>query len=289
MNELIKRSLTGILFIAVILGTVHIHPAAFAGVLLVFAVLALREFYGLAGKGRTGRAASNSKAKIHAEMGRSYVVTGLAAGTIVFLLVVVRMAFVPVNELLWGIPAALALIPVAALLDRDHAGRNLLLTCTGIAYVIGPFSLLFLMLYPVHAGTDYETGLVTGFFVIQWTYDTGAYVTGRAIGRHSLAPVLSPAKTWEGLGGGVLWAAIAAFLIARWSELLTQWDWFAVCAIIIAAGTFGDLFESALKRKAGIKESGTILPGHGGVLDRFDSVLFSVPAVTIYYLIRSLN
>ena len=100
-----------------------------------------------------------------------------------------------------------------------------------------------------------------------------------------MAPVISPGKTWEGFAGGLLTAALACYFTAKHFEVFSRVDWLVVLVLVIGTGTLGDLFESRLKRKAGVKDSGNILPGHGGVLDRFDSVFFAVPAVTIFFII----
>lgn len=120
-----------------------------------------------------------------------------------------------------------------------------------------------------------------GFMLLLWTNDTGAYLVGKAIGRRKLMPSVSPGKTWEGFFGGAVAALAVAWLIANeWSVLsLTGWLIAAACTTI--AGTAGDLFESALKRKAGVKDSGRIMPGHGGALDRFDGYLLAAPVMML--------
>lgn len=125
--------------------------------------------------------------------------------------------------------------------------------------------------------------LIFGLLLLTWAADTGAYLVGTLCGRHPLAPRISPKKTMEGLAGGLFGAMMAAFL-ARW-WFLPDWssmDCVVVSALLTGAGLWGDLAESAIKRSAGVKDSGGVLPGHGGMLDRLDSLLFAAPAFYYY-------
>jgi len=128
------------------------------------------------------------------------------------------------------------------------------------------------------------TGLLLFTFALIWINDTGAYFTGVTFGKHPLAPHISPKKSVEGLIGGVSATVIAA-IVARhyWMHSVSLLDVVIIALGVSIVGTLGDLVESAFKRDSGIKDSGTILPGHGGVLDRFDSLLFAVPFVYWYY------
>ncbi len=131
---------------------------------------------------------------------------------------------------------------------------------------------------------QYDAVLPLGWFVLLWTNDTAAYIFGRTLGRHKLAPSISPGKTWEGWAGGALATMAVAYCIMGlddgWAGLPPA-QWAGLGAVVSVFGPIGDLMESALKRKAGIKDSGTILPGHGGVLDRFDSHFISAPIAAI--------
>ena len=127
---------------------------------------------------------------------------------------------------------------------------------------------------------DYQAPL--GFFVILWINDSGAYFSGRAFGKHKLYPAISPNKTWEGLIGGMLLSLIAGAVISHWFDSLSLSQWLVVSAIIAVLANVGDLFESHLKRIAGVKDSGQLIPGHGGSLDRFDGLLIALPVVYVY-------
>jgi phosphatidate cytidylyltransferase len=125
--------------------------------------------------------------------------------------------------------------------------------------------------------------LIFGLFLITWAADTGAYYVGTSVGRHKLAPSISPNKTVEGAAGGLMAATLTAFLVQAWFlPSLTVVDCLAVACLLTVAGLLGDLAESAMKRGAGVKDSGSIIPGHGGMLDRLDSLLFTAPAFYYY-------
>ena len=131
-------------------------------------------------------------------------------------------------------------------------------------------------------GEAYDPRLPLGWFALMWTNDSGAYIAGRSFGKHKLAPQISPGKTWEGWAGGLLFTVALGWYL--------QGSLGLECGLMLAAvvsllGPLGDLAESFLKRKAGIKDSGHVLPGHGGVLDRFDSHLFSAPVAALFLLI----
>jgi phosphatidate cytidylyltransferase len=125
--------------------------------------------------------------------------------------------------------------------------------------------------------------LVLGLFVVIWIYDTGAYLVGTLFGKHKLFERISPKKTWEGaIGGGLISVLISTFVLSKYLPVLSIWQWAIGAILIVVFGTFGDLSESLLKRSAGVKDSGNILPGHGGILDRFDSALSASVVFWLY-------
>lgn len=133
-----------------------------------------------------------------------------------------------------------------------------------------------------HPGIIFSPGIIIGFFILIWANDTGAYLTGMTLGRHKLMMRISPKKTWEGFIGGILIASLVAWFISDWLSVMDKIHWIIISLIISVAGTYGDLIESMLKRSSGVKDSGTILPGHGGFLDRFDSTIISFPLVYLF-------
>jgi len=157
-------------------------------------------------------------------------------------------------------------------------------------YIALPFSLLNVLAFrSVGFDIQYTYLIPLSVFVFLWINDTGAYLCGSLFGKHKLFPRISPGKSWEGsIGGGILVIAIAVliwYLTERYqvNELsLSAFEWAGLGLTVVIFGTWGDLIESLLKRTLGIKDSGTILPGHGGMLDRFDSSLLAIPAAVVY-------
>ena len=148
-----------------------------------------------------------------------------------------------------------------------------------------PLALLNLYLNPMLIPAFHTPWYVLGLFLILWTHDTFAYLSGIMFGKHPLAPKVSPKKSVEGSIGGLGFAIVAAYIISIFSPELNLWLWLIIALIIAFFGTLGDLAESLLKRKAGVKDSGGFFPGHGGILDRFDSIFFVSPIVLILILL----
>jgi len=169
---------------------------------------------------------------------------------------------------------------------RSEPFHHIAVTILGNTYVALPFSLMnYLVFIPGSEG--YNPAPVLAFFFLLWSFDTGAYLAGITVGRHLLWPTVSPKKTWEGIIGGLMFAALTAVLIDKYLLPSTVWSWLVSAVIIGVAGTFGDLTESALKRSLGLKDSGNILPGHGGMLDRFDSTLMAFPVYFAWYMLSN--
>ncbi len=158
-------------------------------------------------------------------------------------------------------------------------------TLFALLYVFIPFISLTIIgfegLFTNKLGIENGKYILLGFFIILWTSDSMAYVTGKLIGKNKIAPAISPGKTWEGVIGGLVFSLLAGFLISFFTESSLNL-WLGMASIISIFGFLGDLSESMLKRKAGVKDSGSLLPGHGGVLDRFDGIVFSAPIVICY-------
>jgi phosphatidate cytidylyltransferase len=164
-------------------------------------------------------------------------------------------------------------------------------------YIALPFSCLAILAFRGYADTGmvvYNMLLPVSIFVFLWINDTGAYCTGSLLGRHKLFPRVSPGKSWEGSVGGAVLVLLVAVLMSYIDENnllssfgcmptgLSLFEWMGLGLIVVIFGTLGDLVESLFKRTLGIKDSGNILPGHGGMLDRFDSSLMAIPAAVVY-------
>lgn len=149
----------------------------------------------------------------------------------------------------------------------------------GISYVALPFTLMNIIVFN-HG--DYSFQILLGLLVIIWASDTGAYFTGSAFGKTKLFERISPKKSWEGSIGGAVIAVGFAILLSRFYTDLSLYEWIIISIIVVVAGTYGDLVESLFKRSMSIKDSGNIIPGHGGFLDRFDSLILSVPFIVVF-------
>ena len=155
-------------------------------------------------------------------------------------------------------------------------------------YAALPFAMLNIL--ATFGGAGYNYIMPLSIFIFLWCSDSGAYFVGSAIGRRKLFERISPKKSWEGsIGGGVL-ALVAAYILSIYHPMLGTWEWMGMAIVVVVTGTWGDLIESCMKREMGIKDSGNILPGHGGILDRFDSAMLAIPSVAVYlYLLEAFN
>ncbi len=276
MNELLKRILTAIVFGTLVIGSLLIHPALFALVLIGFIIAGSFEWIRITG----------------------YLGHSLKTA---FLIIIAVWLFAPVVLIASGldtmaVPVFLSLLlilPVAAIAEiyrnKPSAVLNLMVLGSGVLYYVVPLAILVMMTQPEFAMFQQDGNILPLFlFIVIWTYDTFAYFIGSLIGRHKLFERLSPKKTWEGMIGGMLiTTALMVFVFPLLISLPLGFI-FAGTILIIIAATYGDLFESLLKRKAGLKDSGTIFPGHGGVLDRFDSVFFAAPVFLVFCLIYAM-
>lgn len=159
--------------------------------------------------------------------------------------------------------------------------ENIAFTIVGIFYVAMPFALLH---FAAFSRGYFSTQIASGVFFLLWASDTGAYFAGKTLGKHKLFPRISPGKTWEGLAGGMVVSVSIAVLLGNYYTDLATWKWVCVSVIIVIIGTYGDLVESMLKRSLQIKDSGNLIPGHGGVLDRFDGMLMAAPFVAFFLM-----
>lgn len=166
-------------------------------------------------------------------------------------------------------------------LNNKNSLLNIATTLVTPLYVALPFAFLHHLAF---FGGKYNPNMLIGFFLLVWANDSGAYITGSLWGRHKLFPSVSPAKSWEGAVGGFLITILVSIASFYYLGILSLKDWIVVGGLVGVLGTYGDLIESMLKRSVNVKDSGKVFPGHGGVLDRFDGVFFSAPAVSCYLL-----
>lgn len=268
MKGLVKRSLTGIAFAAIMLAGIIIHQYVFAVVFTVLLMLTLYEFYKI-----SENIGYEPSAKI-----------GLTCGFLLFIIF-----FLAANQIIPEQFIYLSiLIPLATLLPdlfdkRKNGFKNSMITIAGIIYVALPFSLLSFIVFPGNnSESEFYPWVLIGIFLIIWMYDSMAYVFGSLLGKHKICQRISPKKSWEGLIGGAVFAIITGIVNSVFFHELSITNWIVIAILIVIFGTSGDFFESKLKREAGVKDSGSILPGHGGMLDRFDTVLFAVPVIFVW-------
>ena len=174
---------------------------------------------------------------------------------------------------------------------HDNPIVNLGATMLSQIYIVLPLSLINLLAFGDFACFSGEApfyAIPLAVYIFIWASDTGAYLSGSLLGRHKLFPRISPKKSWEGSIGGALLTVGAAVTVAHFYGFMNVWQWIGMALVVVVFSTYGDLTESMIKRHLGIKDSGNILPGHGGLLDRLDSMLFAIPAVIMYLYMLSL-
>jgi phosphatidate cytidylyltransferase len=215
------------------------------------------------------------------------ILTGITAYIISTL---IASGLIPKNSFLILIPMMLVIIVVELYRKNEKPFDSLAHTFFSVLYTAVPVSMFPFSAFSrsglnsllPHSNIIFSPGIIIGFFILIWANDTGAYLTGMSFGRHKLMERISPKKTWEGFFGGVIIASLIAWLLSGWLGVVDKIHWIIISVIISIAGTYGDLVESMLKRSTGVKDSGTIMPGHGGFLDRFDSAIISFPLVYLF-------
>ena len=270
MKNFITRALTGIVFVAVLISAIYIHSYYFLVVFGLITGLTLWEFYGL-----TLHQVQTPLNRLVCALGGSYLFAA---------------SFCYTHDLTgrWIFLPYLLFLLITLITPLYEKGGDPLkrwtVTLFGQLYCAGSFSLL----NQLTSVTGYPGEIVhipyfaLALFVLIWLNDTGAYCVGSLMGKHRLFERISPKKSWEGFGGGLLFALLASQVFAYLLPSYSALQWIGLAIVVVVFGTWGDLIESLLKRQLGIKDSGHVLPGHGGMLDRFDSVLLAIPAAYIY-------
>jgi len=261
MNSFWSRLITGALFIAAIVGSVMWTPWLFALLFGFFAVVGINEYY-----------------KISSNLGFTpQKGMGIAIGISTFSLLFLVAARVVAVKWLFVLPALITLIPIIELFRKKSTpASDWAQTLFAVIYVALPFGIMSNLIF-LPSTHEFSCKIILSFFAFVWISDTGAYCAGRLFGKHKMFERISPKKTFEGLGGGVLFTILAAIPVYYLVGELQLWQWIVVSIVTVTFANLGDLAESMLKRNADIKDSGKLLPGHGGVLDRFDSALLACP------------
>ena len=208
----------------------------------------------------------------------------LAGGILIAWIWLVAARWVTSSLLLLTLPLLISVYIIELFRDRPKPFQNIAASLSGFIWISFPLALFMAIAFIPGNEQKYQPFLVLGYFIILWSGDSGAFLFGKLMGKHKLFPRISPNKTWEGSMGGLILALLAGWMNYHVWALMDLEQWLVLSLIINITGTFGDFSKSMLKRSVGVKDSGHILPGHGGVLDRFDSLIGSAPFVFIFLL-----
>ncbi|MEG1563677.1 MAG: phosphatidate cytidylyltransferase [Bacteroides sp.] len=270
-NNFIQRAITGVLFVAVLTGAILYDPLSFGALFVLISALTVREFGHLLNL--TEGVSINTTITM---LGGAYLFLSFmgfcidAADSKIFIPYLLLLLYLMISQLY---------------LKKENPVLNWAYSLMSQLYIALPFALLNVLAFqndPETSSVSFNPILPLSIFIFLWLSDTGAYCTGSLIGKHRLFERISPKKSWEGsIGGGVL-AIASSFVMAHFFPFMPILEWMGLALTVVVFGTWGDLTESLLKRKLQIKDSGTMLPGHGGLLDRFDSALMAIPAAVIY-------
>jgi phosphatidate cytidylyltransferase len=275
LDNLIRRSLTGVFIVLFVLGGFWLHPVSFVLTGYILLAGAQYEYYNM----------------IRSTGIKPQIAAGIIAGSAVYAIsVLVSSGMLKPRWYLILIPLSAAIMIAELYRKTEKPFDSLAHTFFPVTYSAVPFSMFPFSAFS-HTGLEpllktgnmiFSPGIVVGFFILLWINDSGAYLAGVSFGKHHLMERISPKKSWEGFAGGFILTIVAAWFLSGWMGVVDKKGWIVISVIISVMGTYGDLVESMLKRSTGVKDSGNIMPGHGGFLDRFDSTIISFPMVFLY-------
>lgn len=275
MKNLIVRSITGIFFVAAIV-VCFMRPEAMEFLFALATGLTIWEYCGLVNDVKNVQVNRfiSTVAGVYFFLAVGGFCSGMVQSGAVFIPYLLTVVYLFISELYT---------------KAENPINNWAYTMLGQMYIALPFSTINILAFnATPEGTVTYNWLVPlCVFIFLWANDTGAYCSGSLLGKHKLFPRISPGKSWEGSVGGAVVVLAAAWAAGTWLDqpgdsLLTIPQWMGLGLVVVVFGTWGDLVESLFKRTLGIKDSGNILPGHGGMLDRFDSSLMAMPAAVLY-------
>ena len=263
MNETLTRTLSGLVYIILLVGATLYSTESFLFLFAAFLVICTAEFCDLVNLKKT-----------------TPIILAIGG----FVLFAYFKTFNKTNDLL--LTLATLFISLRLIFFLFSSKKQQIDKQSKYVYLIGYVILPIIILTKIpYVTTIFKPEILIGIFVIIWTNDTFAYLVGKSIGRTKLYEKISPKKTLEGFFGGLIFAVIAGILIALYYTTQSPYIWIVVALITSIFGTLGDLIESKFKRIAGVKDSGKIMPGHGGILDRLDSIIFASPFIFLFYQI----
>jgi phosphatidate cytidylyltransferase len=272
LKNLIQRIISGIFYLGIIIGALFLGPYAFFAVFFVITLIALYEFYGIA-------LASGAS---------PFVIPSLLIGAFFYIIsFLVSTSLAQPKLLLLAIPLVFFLLITAMYSNRPDVIRNTAVSILGLAYVSVPMAALNFMAFPASNDHFFTYRMILGVLILIWVNDSGAYVVGMLIGRNKLFERISPKKSWEGAIGGAVFTLLIALWMSRIVGILGRLDWLALALLVSVLGVVGDLVESLFKRSVDLKDSGNLIPGHGGMLDRIDSLLFVMPLALVYLVLTN--
>jgi phosphatidate cytidylyltransferase len=264
LSNLQQRLIVGVLGAALFIGGILLSEWTYFILFLALALLGVLEFYRMI---KPLGIKPNQK-------------IGILCGGFFYVAVFLIEKEIMPEELLYLFPPLLFLTLVLELYRKhEQPFTNIAFTLLGVLYVAVPFGLLHKLGY---LRGEYSWQPILGLLLLIWAADTGAYIAGKSFGRHKLFPRISPGKTWEGWAGGTVLSIGAGWAMSFLFNDLELYQWLGVALIVSVFGVLGDLVESLLKRSLNVKDSGTLLPGHGGILDRFDSLLLVIPFIVAF-------
>lgn len=273
LKNLGTRILTGAIFVGILLFGILWNQYSFLIVFSLISVWALYEFYSLANKeGKVSLSRILNTAGGFLLFAGAYLhFSSLCSSLIVFVPYIIYILTLFISELF---------------LKRENPILSLAHAALGQIYVALPLSLLNYLAFRYEIG-GYHFALLLGLFIFIWVNDSFAYLSGSMFGKHRMFERISPKKSWEGFIGGVIFTIVVAVIYSNYFTQFSYPVWIGFALVMIIFGTLGDLIESLFKRTLNVKDSGSLLPGHGGILDRIDSVIFAIPAQFVYLEILS--
>jgi len=293
MNETLKRAISGAIYILLLLASILYSTESFFVLFGIFLIITLFEFCNLIQINKV----------IPILFGAFfYIAVTLISNYNKFTTKTINELFqcninISINTIQLDIILLVItlVVSIKCILFLFYDNIQTISTTSKYLYILGYIILPFVFITKISFGAiDYNPKIIIGLFILIWTNDTFAYIVGKSIGKHKLFEKISPKKTIEGFIGGITFAIVAGYLISRfYIKASLQFSnksiliWTIIAVIVGVMGTIGDLIESKFKRIAGVKDSGKIMPGHGGILDRLDSVIFVAPFVFLFYKILS--